>query len=105
ACKKIAQKYSGDDRRVIVVVDNTFLGPVWQHPIKRGADIVLYSATKFIGGHSDLIAGVCLGSKELMEPVRAMRTFLGNMADAWTGWLLMRSLETLKLRMTSQMKN
>jgi len=105
ACKKMAEKYSTADRQVLVVVDNTFLGPLWQHPLKHGADLVLYSATKFIGGHSDLIAGVCLGSKELMEPVRIMRTFLGNMADAWTGWLLMRSLETLKLRMTSQMKN
>jgi methionine-gamma-lyase len=105
ACKELAQKHSTDDKRVLVVVDNTFLGPVWQHPLKHGADLVLYSATKFIGGHSDLIAGVCLGSKELMVPLRAMRTFLGNMADAWTGWLLMRSLETLKLRMTSQMKN
>jgi methionine-gamma-lyase len=105
ACKELAQKHSTDDKRVLVVVDNTFLGPVWQHPLKHGADLVLYSATKFIGGHSDLIAGVCLGSKELMDPLRAMRTFLGNMADAWTGWLLMRSMETLKLRMTSQMKN
>lgn len=105
ACKDLAQKHSTEDKRVLVVVDNTFLGPVWQHPLKHGADLVLYSATKFIGGHSDLIAGVCLGSKELMDPLRAMRTFLGNMADAWTGWLLMRSMETLKLRMTSQMKN
>ena len=105
ACKELAQKYSTDDKRVRVVVDNTFLGPLWQHPLEHGADLVIYSATKFIGGHSDLIAGVCLGSKELMEPVRAMRTFLGNMADAWTGWLIMRSLETLKMRMTSQMKN
>jgi methionine-gamma-lyase len=105
ACKELAQKHSGSDKRVLVVVDNTFLGPVWQQPIKHGADLVIYSATKFIGGHSDLIAGVCLGSKELMDPIRGMRTFLGNMADAWTGWLLMRSMETLKLRMTSQMKN
>jgi methionine-gamma-lyase len=66
---------------------------------------VLYSATKFIGGHSDLIAGACLGSSELMGRVKAMRTFMGTMCAPWTGWLLMRSLETLKLRMTSQMKN
>lgn len=105
ACRKMADKYSSAGRPVLVVVDNTFLGPLWQHPLKHGADLVLYSATKFIGGHSDLIAGVCLGSKELMDPIKAMRTFLGNMGDAWTGWLLMRSLETLKLRMTSQMKN
>ncbi|MFQ5746391.1 MAG: cystathionine gamma-synthase family protein [Gemmatimonadota bacterium] len=88
-----------------VVVDNTFLGPLWQHPLRHGADLVLYSATKYIGGHSDVIAGACLGSDELMKRVRALRTFTGSMAGPWTGWLLMRSLETLKLRMTSQMKN
>ena len=88
-----------------VMVDNTFLGPVFQHPIKFGADYVLYSATKFIGGHSDVIAGAVLGSEAAMKPVRELRTFLGSMASPWTGWLLMRSLETLKMRMTAQMKN
>ena len=58
-----------------------------------------------MGGHSDLIAGACLGSEELISRVKAMRTFFGSMAGPWTGWLLLRSLETLKLRMTSQMKN
>jgi len=88
-----------------LMVDNTFLGPLWQHPLKHGADLVIYSATKFIGGHSDLVAGAVLGSGEAMLPVRALRTFMGTMADAWTGWLMMRSLETLKMRMTAQMKN
>lgn len=96
---------SGEQRRTLVAVDNTFLGPLYQHPIKHGADLVLYSATKYIGGHSDVIAGACLGSSELMHRVKAMRTFLGTMAGPWTGWLLLRSLETLKMRMTAQMKN
>src|SRR5690606_40321997 len=61
--------------------------------------------TKYVGGHSDVIAGAGLGSEEMIAPVRGMRTILGTMADPTTGWLLMRSLETLKLRMTSQMKN
>jgi methionine-gamma-lyase len=105
ACAEIAKRHSQADRPALVAVDNTFLGPLWQHPLKHGADLVLYSATKYIGGHSDVIAGVCLGSDALLTEVRAMRTFLGTMAGPWTGWLLMRSLETLKLRMTSQMKN
>lgn len=92
-------------RRPLLMVDNTFLGPVFQHPLKFGADLVLYSATKFIGGHSDLIAGAALGSKAVMAPIRALRTFLGTMPDPHTSWLLMRSLETLKMRMTAQMKN
>ena len=104
-CAELARIHSTDERRAVVAVDNTFLGPVFQHPLKHGADIVLYSATKFIGGHSDLIAGAALGSKELMQRILAMRTFLGTMAGPWTGWLLLRSLETLKMRMTAQMKN
>lgn len=104
-CAEVARRRSTADRRVLVLVDNTFLGPLWQHPLKHGADVVLYSATKYIGGHSDLIAGAALGSREVMARIRAMRTFLGTMAGPWTCWLLLRSLETLKLRMTCQMKN
>lgn len=105
ACVALARRRSSTGRPVLVAVDNTFLGPLWQHPLKHGADLVLYSATKYIGGHSDVIAGACMGSLALMQEIRAMRTFLGTCCDPWTGWLLMRSLETLKLRMTSQMKN
>jgi methionine-gamma-lyase len=104
-CSRMAREHSTSSRRVVVAVDNTFLGPLWQHPLKFGVDLVLYSATKFIGGHSDVIAGVCLGSHELMRRVKDLRTFMGTMAGPWTGWLLLRSLETLKLRMTCQMKN
>jgi len=105
ACSRLAETHCSKDRRVLVAVDNTFLGPLWQHPLKHGADLVLYSATKYIGGHSDVIAGVCLGSNEVLDRIRMLRTFLGTMAGPWTGWLLLRSLETLKLRMTCQMKN
>lgn len=101
-CKEIAEQYSTVSRNIPVVVDNTYMGPLWSHPLKHGADLVVYSATKYIGGHSDVIAGACLGSKELMTRVRTLRTFLGNMAGPWTGWLLMRSLETLKVRMEAQ---
>ena len=81
------------------------MGPLWQHPLMHGADLVLYSATKYIGGHSDVIAGACLGSKELISRVKGLRTFLGNMASPNTGWLLLRSLETLKARMDIQAFN
>jgi methionine-gamma-lyase len=105
ACAGLAATWARGDRRPVVLVDNTFLGPLWQQPLKHGADVVLYSATKFIGGHSDVIAGAALGSKAVIDRVKTLRTFFGNLADPWTGWLLQRSLETLKLRMTSQMKN
>jgi len=104
-CKEIANRYSNDDKKVLLAVDNTYMGPIWQHPLQLGADLVLYSATKYIGGHSDVIAGAVLGSTELMIRIKTLRTFLGNMAGPWTGWLLMRSLETLKPRMELQAAN
>ncbi len=103
--KAIARHFSTPEKEVLLAVDNTYMGPVWQHPLKHGADIVLYSATKYIGGHSDVIAGACLGSKTIMKRVKTLRTFLGNMAGPWTGWLLLRSLETLKARMDIQAFN
>jgi methionine-gamma-lyase len=101
-CARIAARHATEDSPVPVAVDNTFLGPLFSHPLEHGADIVLYSATKYIGGHSDLIAGAALGSTALMEQVREFRTVLGNHATPWTGWLLMRSLETLAIRMQRQ---
>ena len=91
--------------RPVVMVDNTFLGPVFQHPLKHGADLVIYSATKFLGGHADVVAGACVGPKEIIGRIRTLRTFIGTAAGPWTSWLLMRSLETLKMRMTAAMKN
>ena len=105
ASKEIARFFSTPSKEIYLAVDNTYMGPVWQHPLKHGADLVLYSATKYIGGHSDVIAGACLGSFELIKRVKGLRTFLGNMASPNTGWLLMRSLETLKVRMDTQAFN
>lgn len=102
---EFADQHRLDARPVPLAVDNTFLGPLFQHPLKHGADLVLYSATKYIGGHSDAIAGACLGSAQMVEPVRAMRTFTGSMGNPWTSWLLLRSLETLQMRMTRQADN
>ena len=88
-----------------LVVDNTYMGPIWQQPLKIGADLTVYSATKYIGGHSDLIAGVVMGKEEDMIRVKTLRTFLGNMVSPHTAWLILRSLETLKLRMDKQQEN
>ncbi|MFZ4785325.1 MAG: cystathionine gamma-synthase family protein [Flavobacteriales bacterium] len=104
-CREIADQYSSADNRVLVTVDNTYMGPLWQHPLALGGDLVVYSATKYIGGHSDVIAGAVLGNQALMVRVKTLRTFLGNMAGPWTGWLLLRSLETLKVRMDKQAIN
>lgn len=89
----------------LCVVDNTLLGPLYQQPLAHGADLVVYSATKYLGGHSDLVAGAALGKKKLLERIKLYRTILGTMLDPHSAWLLLRSLETAKLRMTCARKN
>lgn len=99
AARKVSEMLTVDGKRPPVIVDNTMLGPVYSTPLLHGADIVVMSLTKYVGGHSDLIAGGASGSKAMLAPVRRMRSTLGTMGDTHTAWLLMRSLETLKLRM------
>jgi len=93
------------DRRPAIIVDNTMLGPLYQTPLAHGADLAITSLTKYVGGHSDLIAGSCSGSRAKIDPVRGMRTILGTMCDPQTTWMLMRSLETMKLRMDAAVGN
>jgi methionine-gamma-lyase len=95
----------GRERRTLVAVDNTFLGPVFQRPADFGADLILYSATKFIGGHSDLVAGVASGRAAELKRVLELRTILGTVTTPFNGWLLLRSLETLSIRMRRQAKS
>ena len=82
-----------------IAIDNTFLGPLWQRPLDQGADIVAYSLTKYVGGHSDLVAGSIAGAKRWINPVRALRNTMGGIVDPHTAWMLLRSLETVELRM------
>ena len=85
--------------RPLVCCDNTLLGPVFQSPLRHGADLSLYSLTKYVGGHSDLIGGAILGSVADLKPIRAMRSAIGTQLDPHSCWMLARSLETLSLRM------
>jgi methionine-gamma-lyase len=101
AARRLANELARGDHRPLVIVDNTMLGPLFQTPLIHGADLVVTSLTKYVGGHSDLIAGCCSGRRRWLDSIRGMRTILGTMCDPHTGWLLMRSLETLKLRMAA----
>ncbi len=89
----------------IVACDNTLLGPVFQRPIEHGADLSLYSLTKYIGGHSDLIAGAALGSKAIMKDIKALRGAIGTQLDPHSCWMISRSLETLGIRMEKADRN
>ena len=88
-----------------IAIDNTFLGPLWQRPLDQGADIVCYSLTKYVGGHSDLVAGSIAGAKKWMDPVRMLRNTMGGICDPNTAWMLLRSLETVELRMSRAGEN
>ncbi|MFW2850499.1 cystathionine gamma-synthase family protein [Sphingomonas sp. TX0543] len=88
-----------------IAIDNTFLGPLWHKPLRHGADIVVYSLTKYAGGHSDLVAGGVLGTKAHINTIRLMRNTIGTICDPNTAWMLLRSLETLELRMSRAGEN
>jgi methionine-gamma-lyase len=85
-------------RRPPIAVDNTLLGPMFQQPLRHGADLALYSLTKYAGGHSDLIAGGVSGSAELIRKIMQMRGAIGSQLDPNSCWMLLRSLETLQIR-------
>lgn len=103
ACREIANELSNTTgERTKLVVDNTMFGPLFQQPLKHGADICLYSLTKYIAGHSDIVGGSCSGSTDLITKIRAFRNIMGTNMDPNTAWLIMRSLETLKVRMEAE---
>lgn len=99
---KFEKKYN---IRPIIVCDNTLLGPIFQKPLKHGVDLVCYSLTKYVGGHSDLVAGAVMGSNELMAKVRSVRNGFGSQLDPHSSWMISRSLETLYIRFEKAQKN
>lgn len=99
--RRLADKIGSlQNHRPVVACDNTLLGPVFQQPLNHGADISLYSLTKYVGGHSDLIGGAALGSKEVIAKIKSLRSGIGTQLDPHSCWMLGRSLETLSIRMT-----
>lgn len=93
------------EHKPAIAIDNTFLGPLWQQPLKQGAELVVYSLTKYAGGHSDLVAGGVSGDQHLINAIRPMRNTIGTICDPNTAWMLLRSLETLELRMSRAGEN
>jgi methionine-gamma-lyase len=105
--RKVSERIGGEQAggRPPIAVDNTFLGPVFQRPLAHGADIVMYSLTKYVGGHSDLVAGGVIGSREMVTPIKKLRGALGTQLDPNTAWMIMRSMETMSLRMHKSAAN
>ena len=92
-------------KRPILAVDNTLLGPVFQNPLKHGADINIYSLTKYVAGHSDLVAGAVTGTEAALVPIRTLRGWTGCQLDPNSCWMVVRSLETVALRMNKSAEN
>ena len=106
ACARVRDTIEAETgHRPIVMCDNTMMGPVGHTPLAHGADLALYSLTKYVGGHSDLIAGGAVGREDIIARIRRMRNFLGTTLDAHSCWLLTRSLETVSLRMNKAFDN
>jgi methionine-gamma-lyase len=95
----------GDGEKPPIAIDNTFLGPLWARPLANGADLSVYSLTKYVGGHSDLVAGAVVGERDLINRIRMLRNTIGTITDPNTAWMLLRSLETLELRMSRAGEN
>ena len=93
------------ERDIIVLVDSTFASPVNHRPLDDGADLVVHSATKYLAGHNDLLAGTLTGKAELVETVRKTLGVLGGIIDSHAAWLLLRGLKTLSLRIERHNEN
>ena len=91
--------------KIITIIDNTFASPVNQNPIDFGIDIITHSGTKYIGGHSDLCCGVAVASKKLTDKIRSSAFHFGGSLDAYTAYMVERSLKTIVLRVQQQNKN
>jgi cystathionine beta-lyase/cystathionine gamma-synthase len=92
-------------RRVLLIADNTFATVLNQNPLRLGADVLLESATKYLGGHSDVIAGVAAGPAPFMREVHTQQKYLGGCTDPFAAFLLVRSLQTFELRVARQNEN
>lgn len=95
------------EKGVLLIVDNTFLTPYFQKPLKLGADIVVHSGTKFLGGHNDLLAGAIIlkENNELEEKLKMLQKTVGSVLAPFDSWLLLRGIKTLGIRMEKQQEN
>lgn len=92
-------------RGAVLMVDNTFASPINQNPLELGADVVLHSATKYLNGHADLIAGAAVANKEKAHKIKMMRRDFGGTLDPLPAWLILRGMKTMALRVRQQNSN
>jgi len=91
---------------ILTIIDNTFMTPIYQNPIKLGVDIVIHSATKFINGHSDVTAGLVVTSdEEIAKTISKTQKMFGSMLDPYDCWLVLRGIKTMNIRMEKEVEN
>jgi cystathionine gamma-synthase len=95
----------GRKHQVKIAIDSTFATPCNQRPLDFGIDLVIHSATKYLGGHNDLMAGVVVGSRGLVSAIRDMQAMLGGIVDPHSAYLLLRGVKTLGIRIRQQNDN
>jgi cystathionine beta-lyase/cystathionine gamma-synthase len=89
----------------LLVVDNTFASPYLQQPLKLGADLVVHSTTKYLGGHSDVVGGAAIGRRQLLEPIYFHQNAIGGVPGPFDAWLTLRGIKTLAVRMDRHSEN
>jgi cystathionine gamma-synthase len=87
---------------LLTIIDSTFATPINMRPLELGADLVIHSATKYLGGHNDLLAGAAIGSRDMVDRLRETQALIGAICDPHTAYMLLRGLKTLDLRVTRQ---
>src|SRR5262249_38531395 len=88
-----------------LAVDNTFASPYLQQPLKLGADLVVHSTTKYLGGHSDVVGGAVIGGRELVQPIAFYQNAAGGVPGPFDAWLTLRGIKTLAVRMERHCAN
>src|SRR5438874_2071934 len=105
AVAALVRRQPQGDRRIAVAVDNTFASPYLQQPLRLGADLVIHSTTKYLGGHSDVIGGAVIGRGELLQPIAFYQNAAGGVPGPFDAWLTLRGIKTLAVRMEQHCAN
>ncbi len=105
AIAELARQRSTPERKMLLAVDNTFASPFLQQPLRLGADLVVHSTTKYLGGHSDVVGGAVIGGTELLQPIAFYQNAAGGVPGPFDAWLTLRGVKTLALRMERHCTN
>jgi cystathionine beta-lyase/cystathionine gamma-synthase len=101
----LVRRHSKGGAKMILAVDNTFASPYLQQPLRLGADLVVHSTTKYLGGHSDVVGGAVIGNAELLQPIAFYQNAAGGVPGPFDAWLTLRGIKTLAVRMERHCEN